>query len=224
MSYTLQDLNPANPILVLEGISVELSLLSLNKTVRFQELYGEVSDVFAMIKKDPTALIKVMWELVKEKTIFENKFLVFEKSFCSGDVKTTALNAMKCWNECVTKSMPIVINKQRANDLAKLTQSQTELTPCYSRYYDSLAKRYGLSMFSFYEMTLRQLSAQLKTIGDESYSELEVQASLMGRELKPRMIVNDISEEEDKEQDDDANDMLAQLQEKHKAAQQDKDV
>ena len=123
-----------------------------------------------------------------------------------------AEHSYKVFDEVVASSMPVVINKEREEAISKMNNGGEVKPPCYARYFDALSKRYSLSLENFYDLTLRNISSMLKTIADESYSELEVQAALAGRKLKPKIVYNDYTPEEEKENDDAALDALASLQ------------
>jgi len=224
MNFTPEDFKPMNPVLRIGNQDVELSVLTLSKMVKFKEKYGELSDVYSKIKIDPMELIEIVWLLVKDRNLFNHNFKTFKNKYLSVDTVKISIAAMECLNDCVTKSMPKVINKKRSEDINKIKGSQTDEKPCYARYYDNIAKRYGTSLDAFYELTLRQISAILKTINDQAYDELATQAALQGKELKPRMSFMDISEEEEQEQDDDAKALFDRIQKEYEENQKNKDA
>jgi len=212
MSYTAEQFKPCAPTINIDGIDVELSIIDLKTIVKFKELYGDISEIYTLVNKEPLKIIEVVWHLVADKSLFENRYKIFEIKFKSEPLEQIGKNAMECFDDCVVKSMPLVINKKRQDDINKIKNSTDNQTPCYAKYFDALAKRYGISIDEFYALTLRQITTMLKTISDESYSELEVKASLAGKKLKPRMVFNDVSEEEEKDQDQQAVDAVARLQ------------
>ena len=111
--------------------------------------------------------------------------------------------------------MPLIKNSQRLKELNDIKNLDDESKPCYARYYDTLAKRYGYTIEQFYGLTLRQVHILLNTSNDQSYDELEVQAALMGRKLKPKMKMLDVSVEEEMDQEQDAMDALKRLRERY---------
>lgn len=218
MSYTVEQLKPANPVLFLDDMGVELSVLTLNHHVRFTEMFGDLKSLYDELRKSPLLIIDICWELVVHKNHFNYSYSEFKKKFFSVKNKLKiGQKAIEEFDNCVVKSMPLVINKKRNDDIRKLNEATGKSSePCYAKYYDSISKRYGTNLEDFYKLTLRQLTAMLKTIGDESYGELEVQASLAGKKLKPRIEYKEISEEEEKEQDEQAQEALKRLQQAYK--------
>lgn len=217
MSYTVEDLNPRNPILVLGKKSVELSLITLQKEVIFIEEYGSSIKIFDTLKKAPEKIVNVIWELVIDKGHFKKDLEVFTKFVISSE--TSIIERSKSMSialhACISGSMPLIKNQKRYKDIQEISKTQTENTPCYTSYYDTIAKRYGYTIEQFYQLTLRQLHMLLKVSGDKSYDELEIQAALAGRKLKPRINFRDVSEEEEKEQEEQAVEALKRLQKEY---------
>lgn len=217
MSYTVEELNPCNPVLEIDGELTIISLITLEKEVFFMENYQSVSNSFEVLREKPELLINFVWELVLDKSRFGNSFEKFNSFiFGSKDPLADVAKKMKnCFDESVRKSSPLIKNVKRYKELQEINKTQTDAEPCYATYYDSIAKRYGYTLQEFYGLTLGQLHILLKTINNEAYKELETQAALHGRKLKPRMEFKDISPEEEAEQEKDALDALARLQKEY---------
>lgn len=224
MNYTADQLKPSNPVILIDGMEVELSLLTLSKTVKLQELYGELHLMYEKIAKDASMLLDIFWHLVIRKEMFDYRISTFKLSIQSKPLKDLGAELIEIFNTIVVNSMPLVINKKRMDDINKLKKATDDGKPCYAKYYDALAKRYGITLNEFYELTLRQITAHLETINDEAYSELEVQASLAGKKLKPRIVYNQVTEEEEKEQEKEALDAVARLQKEYEERQKNKEV
>ena len=214
MSFTVEELNPRKPVLIIDNKEIVLSLITLHHEVIFKEQYGSLAKLFENLKGKPELIFDIVWELVLDKVSFNNSLKEFKATVFSA--KESLLDVSKkmtsCLHDSVHKSMPLIKNKKRYEDLQqikKATSDDGDAEPCYARYFDNVAKRYGYTLDQFYELTLRKLHMILNTIGDESYKELEVQAALNGVKLKPRMTFKDITPEEEQEQEDDA---LATLQ------------
>jgi len=218
MSYAVEELSPAKPILIIDGTAIDISLITLQHEVIFKDQYGSLSNVFKVINEKPDELVNVIFILIADKKAFQNKLEVFRKfCFTSKDsIKTWAQKMMACFNASVASSMPLVRNAKRMKELQEIKAGGENKPPCYAVYFDSIAKRYGFTLEQFYNLTLRNIHIMLHTIGDESYKEVELQAALLGRKLKPKMDFKDISEEEEIEQEDHAMEALKKLQEDYK--------
>jgi len=219
MSYTIEELNPLKPVLVIDDREIIISLITLHKEVIFKEKYGSLSKVFDAIKEKPEEIINVIWILTINKKEFGfsleelKKFIFTSKQ----SILEWSKDMHRCLNESISKSMPLIKNQKRYKEIQEIKGSTTDTEPCYAGYFDTIAKRYGgYDLDKFYELTLRQLHMLLSTIGDKQYEELEVQASLHGRKLKPRMTFEDISEEQEKEQEQQALEALKRLQDEYK--------
>ena len=227
MSYSVEDLNPALPVLIIDGKEITISFVTLHLEVIFKDQYGSLPKLFEELEKNKQLIIPIIWELVINKPQFNNSVEDFKK--CIFSTKESLIDVSKkmtaCLNDSVHKSMPLIKNKQRYEDIQKLKKATTDEAtekPCYATYFDTVAKRYGYTLDQFYELTLRKLHIILNTIGDESYKELEVQAALNGVKLKPRMTYRDVSPEEEKEQEEDAFAALKKLKENYEKGKKDK--
>jgi len=217
MSYAIEDFCPLNPIISINGEGIELSVLNLRLETSLIENYGGLKSAQEKIKSEPLELLRLVWFLLVDKARFKNSFSAFE-SFCFGAKESTevwAFEMSKGFNSAIVKSMPLIKNAKRFKEIQELRGDGEIQTPCYAKYYDAVAKRYGYSISDFYDLTMRQLHILLNTIGDESYKELETQAALQGRKLKPKMEFKDISEEQEQEQEEQAVDALAELKRKY---------
>lgn len=214
MSYGINELKPKNPILIIDKREIELSLITLEKEVTFIEVYGSLPNIFKVINEIPEEILDITWELIIDKTQFKSRREVFKKyALTSKDsIVDWSRKMMLCIYQSVNKSQPLIKNQKRYKELQEIKGTQTDKTPCYGVYYDTIAKRYPYTLDEFYNLTLRQLHMFLSTIGDESYKELEVRAALANRELKPRMEFNDVTEEEEQQQTDDALEVLKRLE------------
>ena len=217
MSYSVSDLKPKNPVLIIDSHRIELSLITLQKDVIFADLYGNIAGVFDELSKKPTEIIPIIYELVADKSQFKFSIEVFKKFIFNLNATTdiVAKEFTRGLHESVNKSMPIIKNEKRYKELQEINQSTTMDAPCYASYFDTVASRYGYTLEQFYQLTLRQLHILLTTIGDKKYDELEVQAALQGRQLKPRITFNDVSIEEEEDQEKQAQDALAELKRKY---------
>lgn len=219
MGYTVQQFLPPKSVIYIDGLFVEFGFITLNVETRLSELYGSLPKAYEKIEEDPRELIFVMWELIKNKALFNHSLLEFETMLnnSKGDHEELGKTLGETFRSIVIKSMPLIINKKRQKEISAIMNSGGKTKePCYGVYYDALSKRYSLSLEQFGELTLRNLCIMLKVIGDESYKELEVQASLNGKKLQPRIEYNEISEDEEKEQERQAAEALKRLQDEYK--------
>lgn len=217
MSFEIEELKPKNPILIIDSKEIELSIITLKIDVIFKEQYGGLSKIFDVVNETPEKLIDIVWELVIDKPKFKSNLEVFKKFVYSsrGSIATWAKDMTACLYESINKSQPLIKNLKRYKELQDINGAQSSDKPCYGAYYDAIAKRYSYTLEEFYQLTLRQLHILLKVIGNESHKELEIQASLHGRELKQRMNFQDITPEEDEDQDNQALKRLAEMQKEY---------
>lgn len=227
MPFTAEELNPSNPRLLINGISYTISLITLSKEVIFAEKYGSYKKTFELLNEDKTKIIELVYELIIDKNVFNNSFeefynLILTTSKDSLEEKSKELT--RCFYEANSKSMPLVKNVERQKEINKINGIDEGGRPCYGVYFDSISKRYGTSLKDFYDLTLRNIHIMLKVIGDESYKELELEAALQGRKLKPRLNYEDVSPEQEKENDDQAREALKELQKRFEEKQKSKKV
>ena len=228
MSYLLEELNPSCPILQIDGKEIKLSLITLHKEVAFAEKYGSFQDVFEHLRKKPEDILEVMFELLEDKTQFKNSPEVFKKFIFSitskEKIEEKSTKMFEALQDATSKSMPLIKNMKRHKEIQQINSAGEETKPCYVVYYDALAKRYGYTIEQFYSLTLRQVHLLLKVIGDKTYEELEIQAALQGKKLKPRMNFDDISPEQEAANEEQAFEALRELQKKYqdKKAEQEK--
>lgn len=216
MSYTVYELKPQNPILIIDNIEIELLPINLHLEVYFAEKYESLTNVFSLLKEKPMEIIEVVWALVKYKQQFSYSFTKFRNFILSSKdpLNETSKRLTACWQLAVNISRPLIKNQKRQKEIQEV-MGQTSKGPCYATYFDKIAKRYGYSLDEFYNLSLRQLHLLLKIGDDESYKELEVQAALQGKKLKPRMEFADITEEQEQDQEKQAADALAELRKRY---------
>lgn len=165
----------------------------------------------------PFLIYEFLFQLLKDspfKTVDE----LCKKILDKGKAKLIEItkHASKVINKTLIDSMPLIKSETRSRELKELREAKNEnIEADYGIYYDKLARRYSYSIEQFYSLTTRQLFIMLQAIDDGDYSELEVKAALAGRELKPRMVSLDISEEQDKENMQAAETMLEEMKKRH---------
>jgi hypothetical protein len=217
MSYQIIDIRPPKPVLKIDSKEIKLSFITLDILNIFTAEYGGISAIYDAIEEDPMNVFTVIWQLIIDKNRFNYSAPSFYK-YCA-KAKESLLDITKKMMDCldysIKSSMPLIKNKKRLDELNKIRNIQANEAPCYAKYYDTIASRYGHDLDQFYSLTLRQLHILLKTIEDKSYDELEIQAALAGRKLKPRMEFEDISEEQEKSREEDAQDALERLKKEY---------
>jgi len=221
MEYQANELNPAPVVLLIDSEEIEISFISLKIDGILQKKFNGLTGVYSLIKENPVSIIEIIWVLVRNKSRFSFSLEVF-KNHCltsKESLQDVAMKMKQCLDDSVNASMPLVKNPKRVKELNAINKATTQEGVCYGVYYDRIAKRYGYSLEQFYDLTLRNIHIFLNVIGDESYKELEIKASLAGRDLKPRMKMNDISPEEEAEQEKQALEALAELQKRYKEGQ-----
>lgn len=220
MGYSICELKPLNSVLVVDNEEIPLSLITFRIDVILSDKFGSVPGALSAINEDPINILKIIWPLVINKEKFSNSFAGFEK-YCFESKESIVLWSKRmtnCLYEIIKKSMPLIKNHKRHKEIQEINSTQSEDfgVPCYATYFDTVAHRYGYSIDQFYDLTLRQLHILLKTIGDKQYEELEIQAALAGRKLKPKIKFNDISLKEEEDHEKQALDALEKLQQRYK--------
>ncbi len=215
MQYSISDLRPANPILSIGDRDFSISLITLNIEAIIKETICPLNEIQEYINKNPLIIFDIIWILIINKD-FKNKEEF--KIFIYKQAKTAEVSAKikQALDDTFFKSMPKFKNKAKYDELLKISQSQTDTRPCYGAYYDRLAKRYSYTIDDFFNLTLGQLYILLTVSSDQTYEEIEVQAALQGRKLKPRLKFDDLDEKEDIKLDEDAKELLARLQREYK--------
>lgn len=216
MAYTISDLNPARPVLIIDSQEISISLITLNISLYIEQEFTTLENLLKELDKNKVLIFKIVWMLVLDKKEFNNNFVTFSNKIQS---KESLLNVAKKLTavlyEAIKKSQPLVKNLQRQKDAQRIQQTQTEKEPCFADYFDTIAARYGHTLEDFYNLTLRNLHIILKTVGDKKYEELEIQAALLDKKLKPRLNIKEISEEEEQANEDQAQEALKELQRKY---------
>lgn len=195
----------------------ELHNFTLNREVWAINKFGSMKAMVEAIRnpteKNPYALFEVLHFLLKDKSDFKKPEHIVRANLAISKqaLIDNAGLAYKAIKRVLDISSPLIKNPERLKTQIQMQQAQGAKAPCYGVYFDRVAKRYGYTIDQFYDLTLRQLHILLNVIKDESYQELEVQAALQGRELKPQMEVLDITPEEEKEQESAAKDAYNRL-------------
>ena len=120
-------------------------------------------------------------------------------------------------DEIIIRSMPLVRSIKKLEQLKEIRAASGagDSEPCYAAYYDKVARSYGYTLQDFYNLTTRQLFLILTAIEDGDYIELEQKAAIAGRQLKPRLTIVDISEEQEAENDQARNELLERMKKIH---------
>lgn len=224
MQFSVEEFRPQNPLVEIAQREIELSLITLHIDARFKEQFGGIDKIYSEITKNGARLFDAVWILLIDKSIYGYSKEKFKEEILSaGDTFNFSRNLTNAINTCIAHSMPLIKNKKMQDDFNKINQAagNENAKPCYGKYYDKLAKRYGYSIDQFFNLTLRQLHILLNVINDESYKEIEVQAALLGRKLKPKLEAMELTEDQDKKLDNEAQDAYARLKreyEERKAA------
>lgn len=208
MSFSISEFCPTKPKAVLNEMELDFNVLTLASDTLIREDFGELNYVLETFKVNPFRIYDIAWILLDRKDLFNYS----PKKFRDFGLKQAVDNSKILYftiNECITKSIPIIKNRKRYEELLKLQAEKNDKPICYGVYYDKIAKRYGYTIEQFMALTLRQLHILLSVSNEQTYEEIEVQAALQGRKLKARMDYKDIEEKEDKRLDDDAKEMLA---------------
>jgi hypothetical protein len=220
MAYTIEELRPLNPVLNISGIDFDISLITLNVDSHLRAKFGKLENIFPSFSKNPLTVFDALWILLLDKKFFDlKKKKMIEFIVDSGKTSEVSAGIARVIEESISKSMPIIQNKAAYDELMKIqaAANDTKNKPCYGVYYDAIGKRYGHTIEQFFELTLRQLHIMLTVIGDKSYEEIEIQAALQGRKLKERIKPLDMTEKEDKAQDDLAAANLKKLRAEYEA-------
>lgn len=220
MAYSLEELRPSNPVLWLDGSELEFSLITFRMDAKICAIAGSLERVFAEVLKRPELLFEVAWTMLINKGTFADyaafKAMIDKSSKGTAEISQLLSNVI---HEALLKSIPVIKNKKRQDELRKIQELQNggPTTPCYGSYYDVVASRYGYSIDDFYNLTLRQLHIILSVAGDKRYEEIEVQAALQGRKLKPRMTApEELTEEKDEDMDKQAQEMYQEQMKRYK--------
>ncbi len=230
MIYSLNELNPVQPVVIIAGRELTLGRFSLaveswaiEKFSDKDKANGAVVLVQKIVDDEFShVLYALLYRLVDHPVV--KSYAEFLELIIKAE-KTKLLNPKSEYKYdsslreiqnalvvCASNAQPIIKNKQRQKELAEINEAKGQSSEaCYGVYYDTFAKRYGYTIDEFYNLTLRQVHSMLKVMGGEKYKELEVQAALSGRKLKPRIEELDLSEEDDKEIEDYAKEIKERL-------------
>lgn len=210
------DFNPPKKKLKIGKKSYQLDNLTLLKLSEIKDEVGELYEVFDKMRKTPLIIVKVFWILIIDKDQFEDDFKKFENAFLgTGSTPEHTKEAMDVLYAVIKNSMPLVINEKRRKDIDKIIGDTKETVNCYVDFYDSIASRYGYTIEDFYNLTLRQIMMLLKKVSNKRHDELAIKAALMGRKIEDRVRLEEIPEEQEKEQEDQARAALKRLQQEY---------
>lgn len=221
MSYSIEEFNPPKSLVSLKKIEFEIDLITLKKHSIINSRFNGIDKLHETLKAEPQKLYFIIWELVSDKRRFDYSFLKFNQAIHNADLGTVeiAKEFYRALHETILNSSPLIKNFERYEDIKKINNNGIDKKPCYATYYDILAKRYSLTLDQFFDLTLRNVHIMLKVSGDSAYKELEVQAALHGRKLKPKMDTEDIPIAQDKEQEKQALEAHAELQKRFEQRQ-----
>lgn len=220
MAFSVEELRPSNPTIAVNGRELDISLITLHIDSKIKERFGKLENIFSEIRKNSMVIFDALWILIIDKAHFNySKNEMITALLSQGKTSEVSGEIVNKLYEAIGKSMPLIKNRARYDELMRINQAKEETKVCYGKYYDAVGKRYGYSIDKFYDLTLRQLHILLHVIGDQSYEEIEIQAALQGKKLKPRMTPLDIEEDDDKKLDEDAVAAHAQLMKEYKEKQ-----
>lgn len=216
MSYEIEELNPIKSVLIIDSLEMGISPITLHHEVIFKNKYGSIAKMFEELNEEPTKIMSIMWDLLEDKNIFKNNYKIFHNSCMAAKEPTLdwSKKMKQCLDATTSNSFPLIKSVKRQKELAQIKNTENK-KPCFAVYYDSISSRYNYTITEFYKLTLRQIHIMLKTINDKKYEELEIQAALNGVKLKPKMVYDDISEEQDEEQEEAANEAFKRLKDEY---------
>lgn len=224
MSLQLHELKPPLVKIVLDQKVFMLKPFTLNEEVEVIHKFGSMKNTMGFLnsptEKNPYTVFILAWQLLEDKEYFGtlDKFI---KS-CKGNSKRAFIRAgQSCFKgvkQSIEDSGPLIKNPERMAFLHKqaVMQGKEKEQVCYASYFEKISSRFGYTINEFYELTMRQLHALLKCISNSKYEELEVQAVLAGRKMKPRIEYDDITPEQEKENEKAGENAHAELQRRFK--------
>jgi hypothetical protein len=225
MNFKYDEFLPHNPILSLLDFDLEIQILNLKSLAYIDLKYSSIPEMLEKIKEVPETLIEVLWYLIKDKNIFNFNKKLFKDLFLSGDIVENSKCGYDCLTQAIYLSMPLIKNEKRYKEIQQIKKAQNENQSsimCYGAIYDNLANRYGLSLEDFNNLSLRQIHILLEKAASGLHKDLEIQAALVGKKLQPKLEFNDFTEEQEKENEDQAAEALKRLQEQYKKNQENK--
>lgn len=220
MSYTILEFNPPKKRVTIGDRVLTIGLITLHVENLISSEYGSLKELIESYNKDRTILLDIICLLSEEHLTINDLH-----SLISSDKRSTVDIAgilSEVFVYVINSSMPLIKNQKRMKEIQEIQNAQNNTSggACYVKYYDIFAKRYSYTIDQFFNLTLRQVHLLLKEIGEQSHKELEVQAALLGKKLKPQMVYEDISVEEEKQQEDQALAALKMLQERYNKGKQ----
>lgn len=219
LEFNIEELKPYPVFVEVKDEEVELLPFNLNHEVYVIKHFKDLNSMISLMNKSnktkeeilhqTTHLLNLTWTLIKDKEQFKNSKANFVNSFINNKHIKAGRKLSDAIIDSIINSLPRQ-DKIAASDLDGNSGEGNKI--CYANYYDRLAKRYGLSIDDFYNMTLRQVHGLLVISGGEEYKELEVKAAIAGRKLKPRIETRYTSREEEASNDLQAKEAVAELQ------------
>jgi len=206
----LQDFRPSRvEVLRKNGEIIEFSPFDLDKEVYVIEKFGSLSKFIEKLNSDKTTLLRIIYKFVDNEKL---KNFFSAEDFDRDDI----IKLNEAFTKTILNSMPAV-NNSNYKDFLKIHNLTGDVKADYIKYYDKFARRYGYSLDDFFKLTRRQLVALMEGIQDGDHEDLEVKASLSGKKLKPRTKMLEVSDEQNKENEDQAMKALLDMKNKYKA-------
>lgn len=222
MAITVDEFSPLDPVLKVRDKELTFKIMSLKLTQKLTKDFCRAEEIYSLISKEPTKLFEVAWLFLENKKEVSS-FDKFQELLLSSDkIEKTAQELYSVVNECIMLSMPIIRNPEKLAQLNKIKNIASNSEPCYVSYYDNVAGRYSYTIDQFMNLSLRQLYCLLTTINEKKYEELEVQAALLGKKLKPKAQYEDISKEDDEKLDKEALEVVARLKAEYEKRKKEK--
>lgn len=218
MQYDYNEFYVSNLLITLNSREIELLPLSLKNLQRLEDKFCELKNLEDFIKNDPKQLFKVIWLFVANKEQFSYSYTDFLNFINAGSILDNTKTVYKTLHKLIVNSSPIVKNKERHEAIQAIKKAKSEennTKPCFANIYDKFASRYSMSIDSFYDMTMRQVHALIEVMDKNEHKELEVQAALMGKKLKPKLNAHAIDAEEDERLDQEAESMLERIKKEY---------
>lgn len=219
MEFEIQQFIPSRPTIFVDGMELEISLITLRIEAWAIENYGGMPSLYKMIQDDPSLLVPTIWHLLINKEVFSYSIDKFTSTMYSlmADHEKISAQLVAAFYQSIERSKIQIKNPKRFQEAMEIKNAGKKTKVCYATYFDSISKRVNISWNEFQELTLGQLHALLFTAQNEAYKDLEVQAALNGKKLKERVEYDHYTEEEEAQNDQDAKDLLLRMQKEYEA-------
>jgi len=206
MIITLSELNPFIENIEINGVLLETTAFNLRAETWAEKHFESLEKFIGKIKAgDPTAIYLGFYTVLKNKTFGYKHFL---KEILFKDKKMIGENTGAIANhlaEIITYAQPLIKNPEAMLELREvLGKNEDAEEENYALLFDKIARRYGYSIETYYELTSRQIHAIFKAADIEDYKILEQKAALHGRKLKERIKFHDFTPEESKAHEEQA--------------------